>query len=166
MEEIIDEVVETVVGRIALPGPGVGDWAERVRQCFISMHDEVLPYPGLAPRMALKVPPLGPAGTRNAAWLDDLLSSAGLNETDAVNVKYAVAVYIYGHLLATEVARGTTGGALDGEATRDRFLWGFDHLLDSFRQRFKTTRRPNSRRYGRSAARPSSRSDTTVHRQA
>ena len=27
MEEIIDEVVETVVGRIALPGPDAGDWA-------------------------------------------------------------------------------------------------------------------------------------------
>jgi AcrR family transcriptional regulator len=134
-ELIVDEVIDGIIGRTELPGPEVGDWAERLRICYLSVHDQVAPYAGLAARMAHQMP-RSPSAQRNKAFLDEVLGGAGLAPADANKITYAVFVYTWGHLLAAESARTIGGGHLDDEMSRQQFLWGLDHLLDSFRREF------------------------------
>jgi len=132
-ELILNEMIETVVGRTALPGPEAGDWAERLRLCFLSVHDEVAPYRGLARRMADRLPEDSSAA-RNRAYLHEILDSAGLSSAEAEKVIFTIFVYTWGHLLAAEAMGGRAEGDPANDASREQFLWGLDHLLDSFRQ--------------------------------
>jgi AcrR family transcriptional regulator len=139
-ELIEDQVIDDVIGRIELPGPETGDWAGRLRRCFVSAHDTVTPYGGLAARMAREMP-RSPSAQRNAAFLRKLLAGAGLGEDDAVKVIIAVFVYIWGHLLAAEAADAiaSLNAASPLSAvpdTRAQFLWGLDHMLSSIRREF------------------------------
>jgi AcrR family transcriptional regulator len=139
-ELIEDQVIDDVIRRIDLPGPEAGDWADRLRRCFVSAHDVVAPYGGLAARMAREMP-RSPSVQRNTAYLRELLAGAGLGEDDAVKVVVAVFVYVWGHLLAAEAAGsiGLTGAASPPAASasaRGQFLWGLDHMLSSIRREF------------------------------
>jgi len=132
-ELILDEMIDTVIGRTALPGPDAGDWAERLRLCYLSVHDEVAPYRGLARRLGHRLPEGGSAA-RNGLYLQEILSSAGVPDADADKVIFTIFVYTWGHLLAAEALGGTGEGDPEKDASRAQFLWGLDHLLDSFRQ--------------------------------
>jgi AcrR family transcriptional regulator len=141
---IVEEVVDRIIARTELPGPDGGDWAARLRTCYVSVHDEVQPYAGLAARMGHEMPG-GPAAKRNGDYLDTLLRGAGIGQSDAGRIVYAVFVYVWGHLLAADSAKHIRGQVLDDTASRHQFLWGLDHLLESFRREFgqrRAVRRP------------------------
>jgi AcrR family transcriptional regulator len=138
---IVDMVIDDIVRRIALPGPDAGDWADRLRVCFISAHDEVAPYAGLAARMGHQMPG-SPSARRNGAFLLELLGGAGLQQSDAQKVIFAVFVYVWGHLLADDAARRIGEGEIDEDQSREQFLWGLDHLIGSFRREFGSRSNP------------------------
>jgi len=131
--EIVELVIDRVIERMELPGPEVGDWVARLRQCFISAHDEVAPYGGLAARMGREMP-RSPAAERNSAYLAELLGGAGIGKDDWLRIAWAVFVYTWGHLLTAQAAASTFGTTADRDAQREQFLWGLDHLLASFRR--------------------------------
>ncbi|SHN15686.1 TetR/AcrR family transcriptional regulator [Cryptosporangium aurantiacum] len=133
MELIVDQVVDDVIGRVDLPGPEVGDWADRLRACFLSVHDVITDYPGLAARMGRHLP-YGPSGARNARFLHDLLATAGVADENRQKILYAVFVYVWGHLLAADAAAVLLDFNARAAHGREQFLWGLDHLLDSFRR--------------------------------
>lgn len=140
---IVDRVVDEAIGRVELPGPEVGDWTERLRRCFVSAHDAVAPYGGLAARMGRDMP-RSPSAQRNAAFLTTLLTEAGLDRREAVSVVYAVFVYVWGHLLVADPASLIDAGDVV-TSPREQFLWGLDHLLGSFHREFDG-RRPSAPR--------------------
>jgi AcrR family transcriptional regulator len=132
---IVSEVVDRIIARTELPGPEIGDWAERLRVCFVSVHDEVAPYAGLAARMGQEMPQT-PAAVRNGQYLREVLDSAGIDEPTAIKIIFAIFVYSWGHLLAGGVTNPVTGEDNDNEQSREQFLWGLSHLLGSFRRDF------------------------------
>lgn len=132
---IVEQVIDDAIDRIDLPGPESGDWADRLRQCFISAHDVVAGYPGLAARMGQQMP-RSPAARRTARFLSDLLTDAGIGPDDAGRIGSAVVVYAWGHLLAAEAAAGLFDASPFAADSRAQFLWGLDHLLASFRRQF------------------------------
>jgi AcrR family transcriptional regulator len=131
--EIVELVIDRVIERMELPGPEVGYWIARLRRCFISAHDEVAPYDGLAARMGHEMP-RSPAAARNSAYLGGLLAEAGIGETDSLRITRAVFVYTWGHLLTAEATASTFEDNAGPGAPREQFLWGLDHLLASFRR--------------------------------
>jgi AcrR family transcriptional regulator len=141
---IVDRVIDQIIERIVLPGPDEGDWVDRLRACYVSAHDEVGPYAGLAARMSHEMPK-SPSARRNGAFLTRLLEEAGLDDADANKVIFAVFVYVWGHLLADNAARTGRGQMLSENESRQQFLWGLDHLLDSFRREFGSARRLGTR---------------------
>src|SRR5262249_48638243 len=128
-----------------------GDWAERLRLCFLSAHDQVAPYAGLAARMARDMPSSFSA-QRVALYLAELLDEANIDSENAARIVYATFTYCWGHLLGAETggmrgvqpARMTVTNIMrlwenvEGDRaidlSRQQFLWGLAHLLDSFRQ--------------------------------
>ena len=151
-ELVVDEVVDRIIGRTELPGPEVGDWAERLRICFVSVHDQVAPYAGLAGRMAHQLPK-SQSADRNGAYLDAVLGEAGVDEVNASRIIFAVFVYTWGHLLAAEAMGGDGEGDPAEDSSRQQFLWGLDHLLDSFRQELRLRPRRTRRATKSTAAR-------------
>jgi AcrR family transcriptional regulator len=159
-EEFVEEVIDRIIGRTELPGPEVGDWATRLQICFVSVHDAVAPYSGLAARLGQEFPH-GAASARNHQYLVSLIAEAGISDTDGEKIIFTVFVYTWGHLLAWEAQHRALGMEHSLQASRERFLWGFDRLLDSFRREFGPRRQPkrgpNTHRRG---PRPSDRSST------
>ncbi len=169
---IVDRVIDEAIGRIDLPAPESGDWIDRLRRCFVSTHDVIAPYGGLAARMGQDLPH-SPSAMRNNAFLTALLADAGLDEQEATSVTYAVFVFVWGHLLAADAASLINSGSMV-TTPREQFLWGLDRLLGSFRQEFDgrypdrnlvseddqsvnpgTVRPPSRGVYGESSQRPS-----------
>ncbi|ABD11547.1 hypothetical protein CcI156_16170 [Frankia sp. CcI156] len=128
---IVERVVDDALGRIDLPGPETGDWADRLGRCFTSAHDVAAAYPGLAAHMGRQMAG-SPSAVRNASFLHDLLIDAGIGPEDANRIICTMFVYLWGHLLAAEAVADLLGST----GTRDQFLWGLDHLLGSFRRQF------------------------------
>jgi hypothetical protein len=104
------------------------------------VYDHVVPYPGLAARIARQLPTTE-SSQRNAAFLSQLFLDASLAADEAVKITSAVFLYTWGHLVGghTELAVGRAG-SLDVNEARLRYVWGLDHLLWSFRQHYLEAR--------------------------
>lgn len=138
-DAIVELLIDDIIGRISLPAPESGDWVTRLRDCFLSAHDEVAPYKGLAARMGHQMPATGSA-KRNSDYLNDLLHGVGIGEKDTDLIVQTVFVYVWGYLLTDKEARAPKGKPLSDRASREQFLWGLNHLLDSFRREFDPRR--------------------------
>jgi AcrR family transcriptional regulator len=138
---ITHELINRIIGRTELPGPEEGDWAERVRRCFVSVHDAVAPYGGLAAQMGREIPRTV-AGERNDEWLRSVLAEAGLVQADAERVLYVIFVYTWGDLLASTSAPEWSRGpsSRTSRAVREQFLWGLDQLVNAMRHQFSPRR--------------------------
>ena len=132
-DELVSRLVNNILGRIDLPGEEEGDWLERLEAFVVRVYDQVSRYPGLAARIAHELP--GTASSRrNQAFVAELLASSGLSPIELGNLTAVVFLYAWGHLVGGE-ASWQVGGfpRVPRDAARDRFLWGLDHLLASFR---------------------------------
>jgi AcrR family transcriptional regulator len=131
--ELVARLVNNVLGQIDLPREEEGDWLARLEEFVVRVYDQVSRYPGLAARIAHQLP--GTASSRrNQAFVAELLASSGLSPTELGNLTTVVFLYTWGHLVGGE-ASWEVGGfpRVPRSAARDRFLWGLDHLLASFR---------------------------------
>lgn len=126
---IVDELIDRILARTELPGPDVGDWVECLRFYYLSVHDAVAPYAGLAARIARGFP-TGPAAERNTNYITELYEFAGLTLEDETRSGSSLFFYVWGHLLASEAM------LLDDRTSRDAFLWGLDRLLEAIRGQF------------------------------
>jgi AcrR family transcriptional regulator len=131
--ELVARLVDNVLGRIELPREEEGDWLGRLEEFVVSVFDQVSRYPGLAARIAHELPATA-SSQRNKAFVEELLASSGLSPTELGNLTTVVFLYTWGHLVGGE-ASWQVGGfpRVPHGAARDRFLWGLDHLLTSFR---------------------------------
>ncbi|HXA29008.1 MAG TPA: TetR/AcrR family transcriptional regulator [Candidatus Angelobacter sp.] len=133
-DDIVERLVNNILGQVHHPEAGSGDWLDRLREFIVSVFDQVAPYPGLAGRIARRLPTT-PSSQRNAEYLAELFRDAGLSDADRAQVMPTLLVFTWGHLLGGE-SDWTIGGGqrLTSQASRERYLWGLDHLLDSFRR--------------------------------
>jgi AcrR family transcriptional regulator len=133
-DEIVERLVDDILGQVHHPGPEGGDWIGRLREFVVSVYDQVAPYPGLAARIARRLPTT-PSSQRNAAFVAGLFRDAGLTDDDRAKVLPTLLVFTWGHLLGGESDWTVGGGALlTPQVSRERYLWGLDHLLASFRR--------------------------------
>jgi AcrR family transcriptional regulator len=90
-------VCNEVLGMIEIPGPGVGDWAARLRQLQLNLYAVLRQYAGLIPVM------LADEEVPNALRLTDfsieLLRDAGLSTEQAYDATNALALYNVGQLV-------------------------------------------------------------------
>jgi AcrR family transcriptional regulator len=132
-DEIVDQLVDRILGGVAHPGPEFGDWVDRLRGFILSIYEHVAPYPGLAARIAEHLPRL-PASKRNAAFLDEIVDLSGLSEGDGADIASVLFLYTWGHLVGAQSGWLVRGPArVSRSLAKDRFLWGLDRLLDPFR---------------------------------
>lgn len=133
-DAIVEALVNDILGQVHHPAAGRGDWLDRLREFIVSVFDQVAPYPGLAGRIARRLPTT-PSSQRNAAFLSELFRDAALSEHDRANIVPTLLVFTWGHLLGGESDWTIGGGGrLTAQASRERYLWGLDHLLESFRR--------------------------------
>ncbi|HZS15084.1 MAG TPA: TetR/AcrR family transcriptional regulator [Candidatus Dormibacteraeota bacterium] len=133
-DDIVEQLVDSILAHVHHPGADRGDWVDRLREFIVSVYDQVAPYPGLAARIARQLPTT-PSSQRNAAFVAELMRDAALAPDDRAKVMSTVLVYTWGHLLGGQ-SEWAIGAAerLSLEAQRERYLWGLDHLLDAFRR--------------------------------
>jgi AcrR family transcriptional regulator len=133
-EAIVERLVDDILAHVHHPAAGSGDWIDRLREFIVSVYDQVAPYPGLAARIARRLPTT-PSSQRNAAFLAELFRDAGLTDDDRAKILPTLLVYTWGHLLGGESDWTIGGGgSLTPQVSRERYLWGLDHLLESFRR--------------------------------
>jgi AcrR family transcriptional regulator len=132
-DEIVDQLVDRILGGVVHPGTEFGNWVDRLRGFIVSIYDQVAPYPGLAARIAEHLPRL-PASKRNAAFLREMVDLSGLCEGDAADLASVLFLYTWGHLVGAQSGWLVGGPArVSRSLAMHRFLWGLDRLLDSFR---------------------------------
>lgn len=132
-DELVARLVDGILGQVELPGEEEGDWLARLEQFVVRVYDQVSRYPGLATRIAQELP--GTASSqRNQGFVSELLASSSLSPAELGNLTSVVFLYTWGHLVGGE-ASWQIGGfpQVPRSAARERFLWGLDLLLVSFR---------------------------------
>ena len=104
-EEILDGVVELVVGEIAIPGEG-SHWKDAMRQRAISAR-EVLASHSWAIGLLETRGSMGPAAMRYLDAILGNLRSAGFTIENAVHAFWLLDSYVYGHVIQeTTLSRG------------------------------------------------------------
>ena len=117
-DEILDGMVELVVGQIAIPGTDI-DWRESMRERARSARDVLIRHSwaiGLLEARASR----GPAALGYANAILGVLRSAGFSVVDAAHAFWLLDSYVYGHVVqetsmtTTSVDEAdTSGGAAD-----------------------------------------------------
>jgi hypothetical protein len=79
--------------------------------------------------------PTSPNAIRSREYLTSVLNDGGVALEDSSKIIAAVFVYIWGRLLTADTA-AAIGGAHNEARSREQFLWGLDHLMDSFRRAY------------------------------
>ena len=146
-EEILDGMVELIVGQIAIPDPGA-DWREAMRQRAISAREVLTKHSWVIALLEARGSS-GPIALRYRNAILGNLMSAGLPIEDAAHAFWLLDCYIYGqviqetsmaseptapdqttmseypHLIAVYEHAQTFGYTFDGE-----FEFGLDLVLD------------------------------------
>jgi len=141
-DDIREALIDRIVVRTELPGSEAGDWIDRLRIVYVSVHDAVAPYDGLASRLAQEIPDVGQTRWATYAYLVELLKSVGLSTVNRRRVMSTLYKYVWGDLLiypSLEVGARTA---------RADFLWGLDCLLEIFRQELGVPPNENEHRAG------------------
>ncbi|MEX1093996.1 MAG: TetR/AcrR family transcriptional regulator [Acidimicrobiia bacterium] len=115
-EEILDGMVEVIVGQIAIPDPGA-DWREAMRRRAISAREVLSKHSwviGLLNARGLS----GPAAMRYLNAILGNLMSAGFPIEDAAHAFSLLDCYVYGHVIQeTTMAPNTPDDPTESEPT-------------------------------------------------
>jgi AcrR family transcriptional regulator len=103
-DELWRLVADEVVGAVPLPGPELGDWADRCRAYIVSYRRYVFDYPGLT-TIVLKAQPF-PASLRASDYLLKTMLDDGFSPEDALAAYTAITAYNLGQLLYAETLLG------------------------------------------------------------
>lgn len=135
-EEILDGLVELVVGQIVIPGPDV-DWRESMRQRARSAR-EVLTRHSWAIGLLEARTSRGPAALGYANAILGVLRSAGFSVAGAAHAFWLLDSYVYGHVVQetsmtrTSVDDATTPvGSADSPASYPHLAELEAHAADS-----------------------------------
>ena len=130
-EEILDGIVELVVGEIEVPDDET-DWKEAMRRRAISAR-QVLSRHSWAIGLLETRGAVGPTAMRYLDAILGTLRSAGFSIEDAAHAFWLLDSYVYGHVIheisvssgTSEEMTGSAGSMLEG-ATMDRY----PHLVE------------------------------------
>lgn len=125
--DLVEALIDRIVMRTKLPGPNEGDWIDRLRICYTSVHDSVAPYAGLANRLAKEIPVVGQIRWATYSYLVDLLNSVGLTRAKTRRVLSTLYKYVWGDLLIY------LSPEVESRVAQADFLWGLNCLLTAFR---------------------------------
>ncbi len=92
-DELLELMVDRVVGEIELPAPERGRWREQVMEAAVAAHGVWTRHPGIA-RAALANIPVGPNSLRFAEALLAILRSGGVPDQQAAWFLDRLALYI------------------------------------------------------------------------
>ena len=96
-DDLLDGIVEMVVGEIAIP-PASADWKAAMRERAISVHEVLLRHPWASMLIESRMS-LGPARLRYADAVLGALRRAGFGIDIAYNAFLAIDSYVYGFTL-------------------------------------------------------------------
>lgn len=124
-EELLDLMLDHVLGEVDLSGGGGDDWVSQLRAMFRSYHRVLLAHPGLA-RVYSQQVRIGPNGLRAIDRILGVLRDAGFRRATAVSAFYALYNYTIGFAQigqVTSVEDGAEPGeTLNGRDTVRRFF--------------------------------------------
>jgi AcrR family transcriptional regulator len=112
-DELLDLVLERVIGEFTPPPADPARWEEQLRKMAHSMRNVMRSHRDLA-RISLGRWPLGPNALRVLEWTLALARGAGLPDRDAARVGYLLPLYVMGFALDQDaegpmpVEEGTT----------------------------------------------------------
>jgi AcrR family transcriptional regulator len=92
-DELLEHMVDRVIGEIELPAPEPGRWREQVMEAALAAHAVWTRHPGIA-RAALANIPVGPNSLRFAESLLAILRSGGVPDQEAAWFLDRIALYI------------------------------------------------------------------------
>jgi AcrR family transcriptional regulator len=103
-DELLDGVVERVLGELKIPAPEAGDWMEALRRTAHGYRDIALAHPHVVPLLVTRplATPLAlrPLGTlRPLEALLELLVNAGFDERGALHAYRLYMGFLQGHVL-------------------------------------------------------------------
>lgn len=124
-DELLDLMLDLVLGEVDLSGGGGEDWVAQLRAMFRSYHRVLLAHPGMARVYSQRVR-IGPNGLRAIDRVLGVLRDAGFRPAPAVNAFYALYNYTIGFAQIGQVNSVEDGdgsaGSLDGRETIRRFF--------------------------------------------
>ena len=124
-DELLDLMLDVVLGEVDLSGGGGEDWVAQLRAMFRSYHLVLLAHPGMARAYSQRVR-IGPNGLRAIDRILGVLRDAGFRRAPAVNAFYALYNYTIGFAQIGQVNSveddGGSGGSLNGRETVRRFF--------------------------------------------
>ena len=95
-DEVIDGVLELLLGTVALPGAEEGDWEERLGAALRSLFALFRAHPRALPAL-LERPLHLPAIARGYADARDMLAAAGLDTPDIAGIMATLSAYTLGY---------------------------------------------------------------------
>lgn len=101
-DELLDLMLDLVLGEVNLDGHPGGDWVDQLRAMFCSYHRVLLAHPGIARVYSNRVK-IGPNGLRAIERTLAVLREAGFTPAGAVNGFFALFNYTIGFELIGQV---------------------------------------------------------------
>jgi AcrR family transcriptional regulator len=112
-DELLDLMLDLVLGEIDLSGSREGHWVDQLRAMFCSYHRVLLAHPGIAKVYSDRVK-IGPNGLRAIERTLSVLRQAGFSPAATVNAFFALFNYTIGFELIGRVNPGGADVASDG----------------------------------------------------
>lgn len=124
-DELLDLMLDVVLGEVDLSGGGGEDWVSQLRAMFRSYHRVLLAHPGLVKVYSERVK-IGPNGLRAIDRILGVLRDAGFRRAPAANAFYTLYNYTIGFAQIGQVTSvedgAAAGGSLNGRETIRRFF--------------------------------------------
>ncbi len=133
--ELIDLVLEAVMGTVPIPDPASGSWSERLWQINRNTRKALAAHPGLAEAL-LDRPPT-PASQRHIDATIRCLREAGFSGAEAQLAYVTFESCMFGRMAVERAHRAP--------ASTDRaYRWTFDTLIAGFEARIALSRRSST----------------------
>lgn len=127
-EELLDLMLDLVLGEIDLTAPRGSDWAGRLRAMFRSYHLVLTAHPGIAGVYRERVK-IGPNGLRAIDHALSVLREAGFTRAGTVNAFFALFNYTIGFEQIGEVDPADDGLAADDQGDVHHIVRAFFSAL-------------------------------------
>ena len=130
-EELLDLVLERVIGEVVPPEPDPERWQAQLREMAHAMRAVMTSHRDLA-RVSLGRWPLGPNALRWLEWILAVTRGAGLPDRDAARVGFLFPLYVVGFVLDQESGTMTLAEGLTLEQMLGQVSGYLSSLGDHF----------------------------------
>lgn len=115
-QALVAMVADHLIGDAPEPEPEVIPWYDKLRQGFLSVHDEISRYPGVGLHISAAAK-FYPSGLRKFESTLQLLVDAGFDDDEAMEANFLLLAYQGGYFLMDKSVQRSAGTARSGNGS-------------------------------------------------